>query len=211
MSSTIGTYYATVSAASFAIVVFGAALVGSRLISFAERAASLDRERGDFINQQISASPSPQATWAERGRRNELADLHVLVRRLQKTVVPPVLVALVTGVGSLIPLIGWLKDSAWLRVAVLVGLLVGSWLWIRLLWQTAADVLVITRAAYEQRAKERSEATKAGKPYLISGDPNALVGAFERLGITPGGAAWRQPIRRFNEWRLGRKLGDRDV
>lgn len=200
-------YYATVSATSFAVVVFGAALVGSRLVSLAERASTLDRERGDFVNQKVSSGSSPQAGWAERGRRNELADLHVLVRRLRAAVVTPVLIALATGVASLGPYLGWPNDSTLYRTVVLAGLLCATTLWIRMLLGLADDVLVFTRAAYGQRAKERREATEAGQSYLVSGDPAALVGAFERLEEVIGVPSWRHPIRRYKRWQSKRDAG----
>lgn len=204
-------YYATVSASSFALVVFGAALIGSRLVSLAERAAMLDRERGDFMNRKISTSSPLQAGWAERGRRNELADLHVLVRRVREVVAIPVLVALINGMASLSPFLGWPDDSSWYRRVVLGGLLVASGLWIRTTLSLASDVLVFTRPAHEERERERREATKAGESYLISGDPKALAVALERLEGLVGVPTWRHPLRRLSRWRYRRRLARNHV
>ena len=90
----------------------------------------LDRDRGDFINRKVSEGPSIETDWAERARRNELADLYVLVRRLRRSAIAPILIALLIGIASLGPFLGFPNDSTAYRIAVLAGLVIAAGLWI---------------------------------------------------------------------------------
>ena len=193
-------YYAAVSGGAFAIVIFGAGLVGSRLIAVAERVATLHRERGDLLNKQVSDDDKLQLSWDERGRRDELADLHVLARHVRKAMAAPSMVALLTGVASLSPFVGWPDDATFYRGLVMAGLVVASILWLRLVYVLASDVSSSTRVPYEQRLRQRRGATEAGEPFLVSGDPSAMaagVDAVERLIGVP--SWWRHPVRRFGQ------------
>lgn len=85
------------------------------------------------MNQGVTDGASLRTSWAERNRRSELANLHILVRRIRKTVMMPALVALAIGIAALGPLLGWPRDSTLFRATLLLGLVLAAVLWIKML------------------------------------------------------------------------------
>jgi hypothetical protein len=203
------TYYASVAGAAFSIFILGAGLVATRFSSLAERTAALKRERGDFLNMQVTSQNKLHATWSERGRTNELADLHLLVHDLRRAILVPLIAALGVAPAALLPLIGWPDDSTGYRLVLLLALMLVIVLWLRAILRIADAVSHATQADHDARQRQRD--LMKGESFFVSGDPRALVAALERTdakhGVEP--PSWRRhPLRRYRFERFRRSLSD---
>lgn len=199
------TLAATVSASAFTLVVFGGGLIGSRLITLAERASQLQHERADLVND-LSSAQELRRNWDIRVRRDGLADIHRIVQRLRESATPPILCAFLVGVAGLLPLMGTLKSNQIYAVILILGLVVATFLWIRFLGGLMTDVMRTTQSAFLERESDRQRATATGAGYLVSGDPRTLaenIGKVEHAVMQP--SPFRHPIR---SWRQHRRIRD---
>lgn len=182
-----GAFYGAVAGASAAIFGVGGGVLATRIVALAERAHSLKLEAGDFLNRSIQRQESLQAGWAEKSRRDALADLHGLASGLRKAVLLPLCSALVLTLAALVPLMGWIDDSLTYRSALLASFGIAVLLWIRILDRLIRDVAKFTKTEAELRAQRRKEMTASGEPFTVSGDPKAMAKAanelVERFGL----------------------------
>jgi hypothetical protein len=189
-------FYGGLGAASFTVFAIGAGFTTSRLLAMRERAALVNRELGDLMNQRIDGGVDQvQRSWKERARRNELADLGEVERR-GRAMAYPLLLSVAVGMMAFANLAGWGTNSTWYRAMLLAlfGLSIAGWLGILLVIATSSPRQM--RSAVEARRRERQAATDAGQPFMLSGDPEALVAAADGLeSLLP---------RRLGRWRMAR-------
>ncbi len=124
----------------------------------------------------------------------------------RRSLVLPVVIALAVGIGSLGPFLGVPSNSRTYRLVLLVGLTIASVLWIATLRSIATTVLRVTVGPYTLRATNRADATAAGKPYLLSGDPAKLIESWETVTGIRHLSIYRHPIRRFKWWKQRRQI-----
>jgi hypothetical protein len=205
-------FYGALATATAALFGVGAGIVWSRIIAMNERAAHLRVEYGDLLNRQVDPTANKlQLAWAQRLRRDELADLHLLAGRVRTATLGPLVVAGLLIVGSAMPLAGILIDDAsWYRTLLLVGFLAAVIMWTGALASMSSALLAVTSPAHKERQREREQATAAGHPYLISGDESQLAddAVVEQLAeIFPDLRGLRR--RRKGIWRIFRRSTSR--
>jgi hypothetical protein len=179
-------FYATLATASATIFGLGAAFLATRLASLGERAVVLERERGDFMNQVISAKQDEklQLNWARRGRRNELADLYELAADLRWRINSQLLLAALLVVLCLAPLAGWPPDRPWLRTVLILVFLAAMAYWIRALHLWGGALSAKTRAAHREREQEQADLKAKGHGFLVTGDPKQIGENVAQIAAT---------------------------
>jgi hypothetical protein len=167
-------FYGALAGSAAALFGISAAFLASRLVAVGERVATLNRERGDLLND-LQPPSGLMRDWQIRSRRHELADLHPLAGQLRQAIGWSVGAAVVLVTMSLAPLadIG-VPDARWYRLLLLVAFVVAVVGWLRLLLRMSDDLLAVTRVEYELRRRQQKEATARGEPFIVSGDPDQL-------------------------------------
>ena len=166
--------FAGLATASAAIYGIPAGFYASRLISLSERAASLQREHGDLLNQQGIHGPDRESDWAARLRRDALADLFELATSVRRSSTLLTSGAMVLVSASLFPLALVRIERGWYAAFVFAGFVaLGLW-WVRDFRLGADGLIRTTRVQFELRKRKQEAATNEGQPYLMSGDPAAL-------------------------------------
>lgn len=147
-------FYAIVSATAAGMFGLGAGLLATRVVSLAERASALTRERVDLtfeVGEKFGDS------WTDRHRLGELAAIHRLTRRIEQVVTWSFsftgLVVLVTllVVGGVVP------DSTPLRWSLIVSLTVAATVWVVALRAQASRVVRFTARYGSERTRSREE------------------------------------------------------
>jgi hypothetical protein len=182
MSAEHAPFYEALAGASAALYGIGGGLVGSRLVALMERAAILGVEYGDRLNQGVSAQDNQmRVEWARRLRRDSLADLHELVRPVRAVVAWSMSSAVVLVLASLAPLGGLIDNTRPLRLMLGLLFVVSALVWVVLILRMADQLRAVTQPAYDQRRRERTDATARGEPFIKSGDPDQLRATAEGL------------------------------
>lgn len=194
----VSAFYATVATASAAVFGVGGAILGSRVIGLSERAVQLELERGDYTNvldRDITTE------WAERARRDAIADIHDIVGKLKGVLIALAVLLFVLLLVPALVLAGAIPDAPWLRGVLLVVLSGASGGWVLLLAAIIANLSRVTSGAAHARDRERKEKHAEGEhSYLLTGDRQDLQRDVGRV-IPP------ELRRKWKTKRWLRKLG----
>lgn len=203
-------FYGAIAGASAAIFGIGTAILAGRFVGLAERAVQLTLDHGDHVNARVGGDDL-QHRWAARLRRDALADLHDLGVELRPAVAWPLGSAVVLVGVALAALTGWVPDTAWTRALLMLGVLVAALVWVFLLWRMMGDVIAYTAPHAMQRERRWEKSREAGDDFLVSGDPEALRGAHERLVRTFAPEYAKSLRGRFHLWLMRRRRIRRKV
>lgn len=199
-----GALFGGLATASAAMYGIPAGFYASRLISLSERAATLQREHGDIVNQQGIHGPDRETVWAARLRMDRLADLYELARDIRKASTLLTTGAVTLVVASLLPLAVTQIEQGWYAALVFVGFVTLGVLWVRDFRYGSHGLLMTTKVQYDLRKRKQEAGTAAGLSPLVSGDTaqmlnHKIVDHF--MELQPEFAATREGRRMARKWK----------
>lgn len=183
-------FYVTICAAAAGMFGLGAGLLGSRMISLAERASTLARERVDLA---FEIGETFGDSWRDRHRLSELAVINHLATQARRLTT-----ASLAGTGavilvSLLVVAGLVRDVAWLRLLLIAAIVVAGGVWVWILDDIAARVARFTTPYVVERARRRK--AQGHGVFGAHFDSEDLEEAMDRLLAPLSAGSWFRRLR----------------